>query len=75
MSVGWADTYGWQLADQWVTLEGTGLADGTYVLRSIADPLNVLYESENRSDSTLESRTANEAVTRFRVVQGAIQPA
>jgi Lysyl oxidase len=73
MSVGWGDTYGWQLADQWVVLDGTELADGLYVLRSIADPLNVLYESPNRADATVESRTANEAITRFRVVQGAIQ--
>ena len=73
MSVGWADTYGWQLADQWVVLNSAGLADGLYVLRSIADPLNVLYESPNRADSTVESRTANEGLTSFRVVAGSIQ--
>jgi Lysyl oxidase len=73
LSVGWGDTYGWQLADQWVVLDGAGLADGLYVLRSIADPLNLLYESTNRADSALESRTANEAITRFRVAQGTIQ--
>jgi hypothetical protein len=73
LSVGWGDTYGWNLADQWVVLDDTGLADGLYVLRSIADPLNLLYESPNRADAAVESRTANEALTRFRVVQGAIQ--
>jgi Lysyl oxidase len=73
MSVGWGDTYSWQLADQWVVLDPSGLADGPYVLRSIADPLNILYESPNRSDSSVESRTANEGLTPFRVVQGTIQ--
>jgi hypothetical protein len=73
MSVGWGDTYGWQLADQWVVLDATGLPDGPYVLRSIADPLNLLYESSNRADSTVESRTANEGLTSFHVVQGSIQ--
>jgi Lysyl oxidase len=73
LSVGWADTYGWWLADQWIVLDDTGLADGLYVLRSIADPRNLLYESSNRADSTVESRTANEALTFFRVVEGAIQ--
>src|SRR5262245_40318502 len=69
MSVGWGDTYRWDLADQWVVLDSPALADGLYVLRSIADPLNVLYESPNRSDSTVESRQANEAITTFRVAQ------
>jgi Lysyl oxidase len=73
MSVGWGDTYSWQLPDQWVVLGSTGLADGLYVLRSIADPLNVLYESANRANSTVESRTANEALTTFRVVGGSIE--
>jgi Lysyl oxidase len=73
LSVGWGDTYGWNLADQWVVLDNTGLADGLYVLRSIADPLNLLYESSNRGNSTVESRTANEELTTFRVVQGTIQ--
>jgi hypothetical protein len=72
MSIGWGDSYGYYLPDQWVVLDGA-LADGSYVLRSITDPLNLLYESSNRADAAVESRTANEAVTRFVVVSGAIQ--
>ena len=73
LSVGWGDTYGWQLADQWVVLPGSGLTEGReYVLRSVADPLNVLYESAGRSGSSVESRQANEAIVRFRVENGAI---
>jgi hypothetical protein len=73
LSVGWGDTYGWQLPDQWVVLDESGLADGLYVLRSIADPLNRLYESTNRADSAVESRAANEGLTTFSVVQGTVQ--
>ena len=72
MSVGWGDTYGYYLADQWVVLNSAVLPDGDYVLRSIADPLNRLYESVNRAAPDAESRTANEAIVRFRVVSGAI---
>jgi hypothetical protein len=67
LSVGWGDTYGWQLPEQWIDLGGAYLADGTYVLRSVADPLNKLYESANRSDASRESPQANEAITTFTV--------
>jgi hypothetical protein len=71
MSVGWGDSYGYYLPDQWVVLDGA-LPDGSYVLRSVTDPLNLIYESSNRGDATVESRTANEAFTRFDVVGGTI---
>ena len=47
LTVGWGDTYGAHLADQWVVVGQSRLADGQYVLRSIADPLNKLKESAN----------------------------
>jgi hypothetical protein len=75
LSVGWGDTYGWSLPEQWIDLGSAFLADGTYVLRSIADPRNKLYESASRSDSTRESAQANEATTVFTVKRGRIRVA
>ena len=69
ISVGWGDEYDYSLPDQWIDL-GTStyrLPDGKYVLRSVADPKNVLYESANRSEASRESQQANEAVTFFTV--------
>jgi lysyl oxidase len=67
LSVGWGDTYGYNLPDQWIDLGTSSLPDGDYVLRSVADPNNRLYESTNRSDTGRESEQDNEAVTFFRV--------
>jgi len=47
MSVGWGDTYGYSLPDQWIDLGTSRLADGSYALRSIADPKNLLTESDD----------------------------
>jgi hypothetical protein len=69
LSVGWGDTYGYYLADQWIDLGTSSLPDGQYVLRSVADPSNNLYESANRSDTSREGQQENEAVTFF-TVQG-----
>lgn len=68
ISVGWGDTYGYNLSGQWIDL-GTAsyLPDGDYVLRSVADPKNVLYESANKGDASRESQQANAGVTFFRV--------
>ncbi len=73
ISVGWGDTYGYNLPDQWIDL-GTSsyLSDGDYVLRSVADPKNVLYESANKGDTSRESQQANAGVTFFRVSGGTI---
>jgi Lysyl oxidase len=73
ISVGWGDTYGSHLTDQWIDL-GTGsyLSDGRYVLRSVADPSNRLYESANKGETSRESQQANEGVTFFSVQGGAI---
>lgn len=75
MSVGWGDTYGAHLADQWIILDTPVLADGSYVLRSVADPLNVLQESaieDAPTNADQEGARANEAITRFSVRNGVI---
>jgi hypothetical protein len=74
LSVGWGDTYAWDLPEQWVDVGTSPLADGSYVLRSIADPLNKLYESAGRADASRESVQANEATTAFSVVGDHIRP-
>jgi len=72
LSVGWADTYGWWLYDQWVDLGTAPMADGQYVLRSVVDPDNRIYESRRKSNDARESRKANAAVTYFNVEGGVI---
>ena len=67
ISVGWGDVYDYSLPDQWIDLGTSRLADGKYVLRSIADPKNVLYESANKNDTSREGQKANEGVTFFTV--------
>jgi hypothetical protein len=73
LSPGWGDTYDWWRADQWVDLgAGAKLADGDYVLRSVVDPTNKIYESAGRADAAREAQTVNSAVTRFTVRSGSI---
>jgi hypothetical protein len=72
LSVGWADMYIAALPDQWVDLGKQLPPDGSYVLRTVADPGNRLYESPQKSDSERESRRANAAVTFFDVNAGTI---
>lgn len=72
ISVGWGDIYRSNLPDQWVDLGEAPLADGSYVLRSVVDPLNRIYESEGKADPRRESATANAAAVAFRVVRGRI---
>lgn len=67
ISVGWGDEYRYSLPDQWIDLGTSNLANGDYVLRSVADPNDRLYESANKNNSTRESAQANEAVTFFSV--------
>ena len=73
ISVGWGDTYGYNLSGQWIDL-GTAsyLPDGQYVLRSVADPKNRLYESATKSDTNREGQQANAGVTFFSVQGGTI---
>jgi hypothetical protein len=66
LSVGWGDTYSYSLPDQWIDLGATSLPNGNYVLRSIADPRNIIAESVG-NDAAREGAPANEAVTFFSV--------
>lgn len=51
ISPGWADVYNWFLADQYI--EVSGVADGYYLLESIADPAATVVES-HESDNSVE---------------------
>ena len=73
LSAGWGDTYDWWRADQWVDLGvGGKLQDGDYVLRSVVDPTNKIYESPGRGDASKEATSVNSAITRFSVRSGAL---
>ena len=49
MSVGWGDTYGWNLAGQAIDL--TGSSDGKYELTVTFDPENRIIESNDADNS------------------------
>ena len=70
ISSGWGDVYGYLLPDQWVDVGQMPLSDGEYVLRSVADPDNLVYESPGRADPARESEIANSASTPFTVRNG-----
>jgi len=71
LSPGWGDTYDYYRPDQWIDLGPSGkLADGQYVMRSVVDPLNKVYESAGKSDPTTESAEVNEATTPFSISGG-----
>lgn len=73
ISVGWGDTYDYILKDQWVVLGKKPLVDGNYVLRAVADPKDLLYESPGKRRAWRESRIKNAAVTYFTVEEGVIE--
>jgi len=66
LSVGWGDTYVYSLPEQWIDLGTASLPNGSYVLRSIADPKDTLIESGDRN-VLREGAEANEAVVSFSV--------
>jgi len=72
LSVGWGDTYDYYRAEQWIDLGQETLADGDYVLRSVTDPDNLIYESAGKSSIDRETEADNEAVTPLRVSGGAL---
>ncbi|MGE5620452.1 MAG: lysyl oxidase family protein [Sphingomonadaceae bacterium] len=72
ISVGWGDVYSAQLAGQGIDLGPDPLPDGQYVLRSVADPLNVIQESEGGTDPSRESEEANESVVILAVEAGRV---
>jgi Big-like domain-containing protein/fibronectin type III domain protein/lysyl oxidase len=62
MSVGWADQY--DQTDPGQSIDISGLADGTYILRAVADPLHLTVESD-RTDNVTDTviRIAGTSVT------------
>lgn len=73
LAVGWGDTYEYNLPEQWIDLGTARLADGNYIIRSIADPKNILKESAT-NDPSREGTIANEAITTFTVQGSRIRP-
>jgi len=72
LSPGWGDTYDYYRFQQWIDLGQSTLADGTYVLRSVADPENLVYESASKADGSREGEADNSAITVFTVSGGQI---
>jgi hypothetical protein len=72
ISVGWGDSYQYFLPDQWIDIGLAMPPDGEYVLRVVADPHNLIYESADKADWARESQENNEAVTYFSHVGGTI---
>ena len=72
LSVGWGDTYDYYRFEQWIDLGQDTLTDGQYVLRSVSDPLNKMYESPGKADDAKEGVADNEAITIFTISGGQI---
>jgi hypothetical protein len=70
LSQGWGDIYDWWLPDQWVDVGQKPLPDGDYVIRSIADADNIVYESADKANVSRESQVANSAATFISIVNG-----
>ena len=62
ISIGWGDEYGYQLDGQ--DIDVTELPDGTYALRIIIDPYNLLIETNDTdNESTVRLQLAGGTVT------------
>jgi hypothetical protein len=70
LSPGWGDTYDYYRYEQWFNLGQGTLPDGDYVIRSVSDPTNKVYESANKNDSSREGERDNEAITPIRITGG-----
>jgi hypothetical protein len=70
ISVGWATAVDPFNIGQWIDVGTTPVADGDYVVRVIADPENLLYESAGKADPAREGQVANSAVSYVRIVKG-----
>jgi len=70
ISAGWADVYDWTLPDQWIDVGTSRLPDGDYVLRNIADPNNIVFESPGKADPAKESQVANSGVSAVKILNG-----
>lgn len=67
---GWGDTYDYTRFDQWIDIGSNPLPDGDYVLRSVMDPMNKIYESADRAGTAQETQEDNEATTPLTVRDG-----
>ncbi len=74
ISVGWGDVYYWFLPEHWVDVGETPPPDGIYILRSVVDPFNRIFESPDGLDPARDGDEANEAVVPFYVQGGYIVP-
>ncbi len=72
LSVGWGDTYDYYRDEQWIDLDQGSLSNGQYVIRSVTDPNNKVYESASKADSAKESQIANEGIVYFTVQNGQV---
>jgi len=72
LSVGWGDTYDYYRDEQWIDLDQGSLADGNYVLRSVTDPNNKIYESTSKATVARESQQANEGIVYFTIDDGEV---
>ena len=70
ISPGWGDTYDYYRFEQWIDLGNQLLPDGDYVLRSVTDDNNQIYESANKADASRESEADNEGITKLRIQGG-----
>ena len=71
ISVGWAHR---ELPsfDDGIDVGASPLPDGEYVIRAIADPENLFFESPGKADPARESEVANSSHSFFRIVNGHI---
>ncbi len=72
LATGWGDTYDYYRPAQWFDLGQGTLANGQYVIRSIADPNNQLDESPGGTDPAREGDASNEAITSFSIAGGLV---
>jgi hypothetical protein len=71
ISPGWADVEAaWD--PHMIDFGTTALPDGNYVLRAIVDPHNLIWESAGKSDPAKESWVANQGITTFEIINGAL---
>lgn len=70
LAPGWGDTYDYTRFDQWIDVGSNPLPDGDYVVRSVMDPLNKIYESADRAGAAQEGQADNEGITPLSVRDG-----
>ena len=66
ISVGWADTYGYRLAYQWIDI--TGLPGGTYTVRAMSDPDDWFLETDETDGCGYDEISFGSSGTSVKVV-------